>query len=137
MGLTFLFYVFMLPFEKTLVKPTVKTSLIISSLIFGHVESHGNTILIGNVAVIIEEACTPVVFWALLLGYISLDWKGKKSIITLLLGSILLFIINALRIPLIVLLVNQGFSFLDAHQISEYVLYLLAFLIIVGLNSKV
>ena len=135
LGLTLFFFATMKPLEGLLVGPTVKMIAFLSSLVFGDVYVTGNVVIIGNVEIAIEKACTPVTFWALLLAYLLLDWGGRRSMITLLLGIVILFFVNALRVPLIVLLVEHGMSFIAAHQLSEFLLYLIAFLIIIWLNS--
>jgi len=132
-----LVYLLLRPLEGHLVEPTIKLSSWISGLIFERVHVAGNCIFIEDVRVEVIEACTPTIFWALLFAYVVLDWNGKRSIATLLIGIPAVFFINALRIPFIVLLFNLGMSFQTAHELAEYALFLPTMFLLVILNTKI
>ncbi len=130
------FYLLIRPFESHLIIPTVKMSSWMSGLIFERVYATNNNLIIGDVRVEIVGACTPTIFWALLLAYVVLDWRGKRSITTLMIGIPAIFLINTLRIPLIVILFNLGMSFQRAHELAEYALFLPVMSLLVILNTK-
>lgn len=138
LALTFGMYVLLRPIEHSLIRPITEVSALVLSLLGYSVTIINATLIVRDIIHIeIIGACTPLLPFLLLVSYVLLFGRGDvKDIFFLCMGFIFLFIVDVLRIIIIVILATGGISIDSAHQIVSYLLVPLAYVPLLWIYSR-